>query len=204
MKLCEINGSVLQRLHLGVWSVLQMATCMKNGTSTTQVHLGSPRGGILHSTDCLGVPFSRVSFSLAVVPAAPADAEPIPSTMALLLPPNPAENIFGPAPVGSIWFTLESGGGMEERSGVTIRADDVTICDAARGLLRRNGVTLAIAAWPPHTRTTLSGVAGNADEDDLRTLTVYVDPRGTRARSFADAVGAMREDPLPDFPVQEP
>ena len=87
---------------------------------------------------------------------------------------------------------------MLERSDVTIRADDLAICAAARGLLRRNGVTLAIAAMPPDAHTTLSDVAGIADDDDLRTL------RGTHACSFADAVGAMRKDPLPDFPVQVP
>ena len=66
--------------------------------------------------------------------------------MAVPLPPKPAENIFGPALVGSVWLTIENGGDMLESSFVTVRSDDATICDAARGLLRRNGVTLAIAA----------------------------------------------------------
>ena len=69
--------------------------------------------------------------------------------MPVPLPPNPAEIIFGPATVGSIWFTLENGGGMFGRSDITIRADGVTICDAARD-----------------ARTTLLGVAGYATDYD--------------------------------------
>ena len=96
-----------------------------------------------------------------MVPAAPADGEPIP-------PPRPcscrpAENVFGPAPVGSILCNLGSGFGIVERSDVTIRA------------------------------------LGSAEENDLRTLPDHVGPHGTHARSFADAVGAMREDPWWSF-----
>ena len=131
----------------------------------TGVHLCSPRGGI---PDALrGVPRYALQplnpstgfrvpgcDALAVVSAASVEVEPILSTMAAPMPPNPAENTFGPPLVGSIWVTL----GMLERS-------DITICGAAWGLLRRNGVTLAIAARPLGARTTLSGVAGVADDD---------------------------------------
>ena len=55
-------------------------------------------------------------------------------------------------------------------------------------------VTLAIAAWPPAASTTLSEVAGTADDDDLRKVREY--PRGTFARSFADAVTLYRTFPF--------
>ena len=45
--------------------------------------------------------------------------------------------------MGSIRFTLESGGGILEKGDVTIEVGDTSVCDAVRGL----GVTLAIA-WP--------------------------------------------------------
>ena len=72
------------------------------------------------------------------------EEEPLLPTADVLLPPKPAENIWGGASAGG--FDLVHPG-MLERSDVTVRAEDVTIRDAARGLLRRSGVTLAIAAW---------------------------------------------------------
>ena len=206
MKLCGINGSVLRRLNLGVWFV-QMAT-----PTTQETLVRSAKGDSRCTQRITSLRFSagypskwfRVSGSarITVVLAAPVDIEPLPLTMAAPLPPNTVENMSGPAPVDSVGFTLKSGGGMLERSDVIIRADDVTICDAARGELRRSGVTVAIAAWPPDVRTSLSRVAGTADDDDLRTLRVHVGPRGTRVRCFADALDSMREDHLLELLVQ--
>ena len=96
-------------------------------------------------------------------------------------------------------------GGILEKSDVIIDAGDVPICDAVRGHLRRKGKTLATAAWLPDRRSHLPGAAAASEDDyDLRTLPVHVDLCGTRARSFPDAVGAMLEDALPDFPIQGP
>ena len=105
-----------------------------------------------------------------------------PSTV-IPLTPTPADSVFGPAPVGSVWFAFESAGGVLEKGDVTIGAGDVPVCP-------RNGVTLAIAAWPSDGRATLPGAVWPAEEDDLHALPVDVDLRGTRVRSFQDAVVA--------------
>ena len=73
-------------------------------------------------------------------------------------------------------------------------------CDAIRNRLRRNGITSPTAAWLPGRRSHLPrAAAASEDDDDLHTLPVHADLCGTRARSFPDAVGAMLEDPVPDF-----